>query len=194
MAGPVTDGAAAPGAVVRRVVRRVRPGRQAAFEALAAEVATAASASGGYLGMELTPPADPAHPVFGLDLRFGSHDDLARYERSPAHRALLARIDRVSDGPPRAAVLAGVEPWFVHPARAPGAAPPTYKMAVVSALAIYPVINTVPALLAPIVGDLPEWTRTAIAVVVLTPLLTWVVMPLATRLFARWLFPPTAGS
>ena len=82
--------------------------------------------------------------------------------------------------------------WFQMPKRhAPGAPqpPPRWKMAMITWLAIFPLINVLNLVLAPLLGGLPAIVRTLVSTAILVPLMTWVVMPAMTRLFLRWLFP-----
>ncbi|GAB2506102.1 hypothetical protein [Nocardiopsis aegyptia] len=65
--------------------------------------------------------------------------------------------------------------------------PPRYKTAVVSWLAVYPIITLLLWLLGPVVSELPIPVVTLILTVVLVTLQTYVVMPFMTRLFRPWL-------
>ncbi|MFE3456601.1 hypothetical protein ACFXKD_03580 [Nocardiopsis aegyptia] len=78
--------------------------------------------------------------------------------------------------------------------------PPRYKTAVVSWLAVYPIITLLLWLLGPVVSELPVPVVTLILTVVLVILQTYVVMPFMTRLFRPWLMAgqsqaePTSGA
>ena len=62
-------------------------------------------------------------------------------------------------------------------------------MATITFLGVYPLTSILPGL---VKGVVPTWHPLAINVIVtglVVSLLTWVVMPNLTRLFAPWLYP-----
>ena len=67
--------------------------------------------------------------------------------------------------------------------------PPRWKMALVTILAIYPTVNLVNISLRPLIGGLSPWLAGLAAIPIIVLLMTYVVMPLMTRVFAGWLFP-----
>ena len=67
--------------------------------------------------------------------------------------------------------------------------PPQWKMALVTLIGIYP---PVVALLALVVARVEAWpllARAAVIPLMLVPLLTYVIMPLLSRLLRDWLYP-----
>ena len=62
-------------------------------------------------------------------------------------------------------------------------------MALVTVLAIYPTVNLVNISLKPLLGGLSSWLGGLVAIPIIVLLMTYVVMPFMTRVFARWLFP-----
>ena len=68
-------------------------------------------------------------------------------------------------------------------------APPRCKMAIVTWLAIFPLISLLSYATAPITGDLPIVVRVLVTTALAVPLMTYAVMPRMTRLFRRWLYP-----
>jgi hypothetical protein len=65
-------------------------------------------------------------------------------------------------------------------------------MAVVTLLAIYPLICLVQLVLVPLLEDLPSSVRTLVTSALLVCLMTYLVMPLMTQLFSGWLSGNTA--
>ncbi len=86
-------------------------------------------------------------------------------------------------------VLTGLETWFTRPSRPGEPAPPRYKMAVVTRLAVYPLITLILVLLGPVLGLLPMLVRTLVLTALMVTLMTYVIMPRMTRLFSFWLYP-----
>ncbi|WP_334151740.1 hypothetical protein [Microbacterium sp.] len=65
--------------------------------------------------------------------------------------------------------------------------PPRWKMAIITWLAVYPLITALLLLLGPLILGLPIPVITLILSVTLVALLSFVVMPLLTRAFQPWL-------
>lgn len=66
--------------------------------------------------------------------------------------------------------------------------PPRWKMAIITWIAIYPIITILLLIIGPIIlGHLPIPIVTLILSVTLVLLMTFIVMPLLTRAFRPWL-------
>lgn len=63
----------------------------------------------------------------------------------------------------------------------------TYKTAFLSWLAIYPVMNIVSYFFDDVLMQVPLLFRTLILSAILVPLMTYVIMPIYTGLFKKWL-------
>jgi uncharacterized protein len=69
----------------------------------------------------------------------------------------------------------------------PPAAPPRYKLAVLSWAGAYTLITLILWLLGPAMAGWPLMLRTLLISVLMACALTWVVLPALTRLFRGWL-------
>jgi uncharacterized protein len=69
----------------------------------------------------------------------------------------------------------------------PPAAPPRYKLALVTWAGAYGVITLIIWLLGPAIAGWPLALRTLVISVLMTGALTWVVLPALMRLFRAWL-------
>jgi antibiotic biosynthesis monooxygenase (ABM) superfamily enzyme len=67
------------------------------------------------------------------------------------------------------------------------AAPPRYKLALISWAGAYGVITLILWLLGPTMAGWPLALRTLLISVLMTTALTWIVLPALTRLFRAWL-------
>lgn len=115
------------------VARRVLPGREAEFEAWAADLTVAGSTFAGFLGAGLLRPGHdgaPWHVVY----RFDTAEHLAEWERSAARARLLTAADQLMRTTDVHRVT-GLETWFELPGRS--TAPPRWKMFTVTVSAIY---------------------------------------------------------
>ena len=154
-----------------------------------AGISNAARAFPGYLGIEVFRPAPGATGEYRTVYRFDSPAHLRGWLGSAERAGWLARAEPHVAGPMRTQFVTGLESWFTLPARPGAAAPPPYKMAVVTWVTIFPLITVVAVVSAPLIGRLPLVPRLAVTTLVTVSVMTWVVMPRVTRLLNRWLYP-----
>lgn len=179
-------------AVTVTVARRVAPGRERDFERWVDGLLHVAESYPGFLGGGiLRPPASGQdwHVVY----RFTSNDALREWEASPVRAEWLRRADDVMSetGVTR---TSGLETWFSLPGRT-APAPPRWKMALVTVVAVLPLALLFNLLVAPLVEAWPLVARVGLLSVLLVTVMTWVVMPRLTRLLSGWLYPdPAAGA
>ncbi|MGB4776798.1 hypothetical protein [Microbacterium sp.] len=67
--------------------------------------------------------------------------------------------------------------------------PPRWKLAILTWIAVYPLITLLLLLLGPLIVGMPVPVVTLILSVTLVTLLSFIVMPLLTRAFRGWLHP-----
>lgn len=171
------------------VVRhRVRPGREAEFEEWLRGISRAALQFDGNPVFNVIRPADPKRPEYLVLFRFDSLAQLEVWENSDERRAWLDRVEPLVVHPPERERHTGLEVWFTPPAGRPG--PPRYKMVPVTLLAIYPLLLIAQMTLVPLLADWPLPLRALVTSATLVCLMTYAAMPLATRLFTRWLYGP----
>lgn len=121
-------------------------------------------------------------------LRFASQADLERWKGSQEVGTLIREADTLSVAPEQAQMKTGFETWFVLPGiPAPPIAPPRWKMAVVTWLALLPQVIILSFL---IPAGLPFLLEAAISTLIPVAMLTWVIMPRLTRLLYQWLYAP----
>jgi uncharacterized protein len=177
------------GPVTTTFTRRVKPGHEAAYEAVLAEIIRAAGRFPGYLGVDVQRPADATTGEYRIVSRFDSPAHLQRWLDSDDRATLLQRTEPHVAGPMRIAYLTGLETWFTLPSQPGAPAPTRYKMAIVTWTAIYPLITFIASASQPLVGGLPITLRLATTTLVTVPLMTWVVMPRLSWLLRGWLYP-----
>ncbi len=86
--------------------------------------------------------------------------------------------------------LTGTETWFTLPGHTVVVPPPKYKMAVVASLGAAPfVLVVIPLLVEYLHGVLPSIGISLVILLVMSFAMTWVTMPMLTRLASRWLYP-----
>lgn len=172
------------------VEREVAPGRERAFEEWLRGILAAAARFPGYLGGGVLRPDGPGGP-WHIVYRFADEATQQQWECSRERADWLARGDELMN---ERAVhrVTGLETWFALPGRT-APAPPRWKMALASLIAIFPLALSVNALVLPHAASWPLPLRVLLLTSILTPTMTWVVMPALTRVLADWLYPPPYG-
>ncbi len=169
--------------------RRVKRGREREFEEWAEGILAAANEYPGYLGSEvLRPGDDPGDDEYRIVFRFDQASNMRAWEESEERHGWLKEAEPLIHEE-RVNVLTGLETWFTRPAKPGEPAPPRYKMAAVTWLAVYPLITLILLLAGPVLSVLPMLVRTLVLTAVMVTLMTYVVMPRMTRLFSFWLYP-----
>ena len=148
----------------------------------------------GYLGMDVIRPGDHDHPEYVIILRFANYDDLKAWQKSRHRLEWVEKSNDMTIGDPYLQEAHGLESWFTLPGRHTAGLPPAkYKLAVLTVVAIYPLILLVGTAVTLLPEELPQLIATLITVIVVGTSMTYFVMPRITRLFRFWLFP-SSGS
>ncbi|CAM5240039.1 membrane protein [Streptomyces spiroverticillatus] len=178
------------GDVALVAARTVEPGHEAAFQDWAAGVLAAAAGLPGNLGGGLFHPAADGAPWIVVH-RFRDRAALHTWLDSAQRAACFADARGHRHQEVARRELTGLESWFTAPER-PLPPPPRWKMAASSALGIFPISLLGSVLLTPHLTALPQVARTAVFAPLFSVLMTYVSMPLVTRVLRRWLRPRTS--
>jgi uncharacterized protein len=170
--------------------RRVKPGREGEFEEWVSGILEEAQKAPGYLGSEVLRPSDSDDDdEYRIVFRFDHASNLQAWEGSDERRRWLEKSRPLIQERERVDVLTGLETWFTLPSKAGQPAPPRYKMATVTWLAVFPVVMVIFSVFGQWLNLLPTVLRTLIFTLVMVTLMTYVIMPRMTRLFSFWLYP-----
>ena len=180
---PGADAPSAPQPVTVTVARLVRPDQQEAFERWARNVLAQAAEFPGNLGVSLLHPG-PDSSEYHLVYRFTDDESLAAWERSPQRRIALAKAENMVDDV-RYARAQGLESFFTRGPR-PG---PRWRLTLLTIVAVFAITSTFQQLVAPHLASWPLEVRLVLSAFVVVIAMAHLVMPLLTRLFARWLHP-----
>jgi antibiotic biosynthesis monooxygenase (ABM) superfamily enzyme len=181
------------GPVTTTVTRRVKPGHEDAYEEFLAGIIGAAGSFPGYLGAEVSRP-DSTEGEYRITYKFDSAAHLRGWLDSDVHSSWLARAEPHVAGPMQTQFLTGLETWFTLPGQSGAPPPPPYKMALLTWVAIFPLITAIVIVLGPQLGPIPVVPRLGITTGLTVPLMTWVVMPRLTWALRAWLYPTTRSS
>jgi hypothetical protein len=143
----------------------------------------------GYLGSEVLRPSDSDDDEYRIVFRFDHASNLHAWENSEERRRWLRKSRPMLHEEEKVHVLTGLETWFTLPSKAGEPAPPRYKMAAVTWLAVFPVVMVIFSLFGQWLNLLPTLLRTLVFTLVMVTLMTYVIMPRMTRLFSFWLYP-----
>lgn len=168
------------------VARRVHHDRYPEFRAWLHEGERLAADFPGYLGSGVLapPPGDDEHQIV---CRFADEQALDAWENSASRQAWLQRGQNLFASHHRHRAHGQVD-WF-------GAAdlqPPRWKKSVAIWLAFFPVSLLFHLSFGAALAELPLLLRILLTTVFLTPLMTYLFIPLSTRLLGRWLKPSPA--
>ena len=166
------------------ITRRVRPGCEAEFQQALREFFQASFAHGGVLGATMiVPPPGSDSREFGVLRTFTNQKERDAFYASPTFKDWEARCKTLTDGGWSYRELHGLEAWF----RAPGGAPPRWKMATVTLLGVYPISLLIGVTISPQLQKLPLALNLFIVSAAIVACLTWLVMPRLTRWLKPWL-------
>jgi len=170
------------------VRRRIKPGSEAAFETAMRQFIGFTLAFPGNRGINVLRPAEGGDRVYTVLDRFADPDSRKAFTADPEYARWMQRLGEFSDGEPQIAEIGGLGGWFTARGTPSNAQPSSLKMAAVTFLGVYPLTSTLPGLFTYLLPGWQSLAVNAVATAAIVAALTWVVMPLLTRLFARWLF------
>jgi antibiotic biosynthesis monooxygenase (ABM) superfamily enzyme len=169
--------------------RRVKPGRIGEFEEWVSGITDAISRFPGFLGCEVLKPGGPSETEYHIIFKFERMSDLERWEDSEERRDWCGRVEAFQEGRAHRHVATGLERWFVLPPSRDAPPPARYKLVALTWLAIYPLITAVFFFFGEPLQRLPLSIRTLVVTGIVVPAMLYVVMPIMTPLFERWLYP-----
>jgi uncharacterized protein len=146
----------------------------------------------GHLGVTILKPQVNEPNIYRIIVKFDCAANYQKWYRSPEALYWFNVLASLEEQPPNLEVMTGLEAWFAVSNSAtlrPIVPPLRYKMALITWLAIFPLIVVINLLFGNILVRLPMLLRSLILSATLVLLMTYVVMPRMTRLFTSWLYP-----
>jgi antibiotic biosynthesis monooxygenase (ABM) superfamily enzyme len=170
------------------VTRRVRAGRDAAYEAWLERLLSDAKALPGYLGTTVHRPP-PGGREYTSVLRFDTVEHLRGFEESDLRRRALLEVAELVEADAAWRRMTGLEVWFAPPAGTVVPQPSRFRMALVMIVVVYGLVWSIGSLVAKVLEAAPGPLRLLVTIVIEVFLLTYVLMPRITRWFAKWIYP-----
>ena len=186
MSDSVTEPAAQPVTVVVR--RRVRQGKNAAYESWLGTLIQRASALPGYLGTDVHRPL-PNRREYTSVFRFDSVEHLHEFEVSDLRRDALQEVVGLVEGDAVWEKLSGLEFWFTPPPGTVVPQPSRTRMALVMIVVVYGLVLSIGTLVALVLSSAPMPVRLLVTITIEVFLMTYVLMPRLTRWLAWWIYP-----
>jgi uncharacterized protein len=168
------------------------------FEEWLSGISKEVSKQEGSMGIDIIRPTNKnkSKLEYVVIFRFNNYHNLAKWEKSPIRNEWLQKGRKLIEADPDVQKLTGLEFWFTpyfkdeSSSMIPLQPPPRYKMVIVT----IPVISVLLLTLVPQIHLLTEMLsipfpiRLVIALTITVLLMTYVIMPLLTKLLKPWLF------
>ncbi|MFC5063253.1 antibiotic biosynthesis monooxygenase [Actinomycetospora atypica] len=164
---------------------------EAAFLAWQHRMTEAERRSPGHRGTELHPPVARVQDDWVAVTRFATEADLETWLSSPEREHLIRESERFRDFRLQR-VTASFGSWFPTNSGA-GPATPSWKTALSVLVGLYPTVVLLTLGLSAVWPAAPLWASLLVGNVLSVSALTWLVMPVVTRVLAFWLEPPAGA-
>ncbi len=168
------------------ITRRVKPDSVAAFKQTLRDWLPKIESVPGYLGLLLLAPP-PGGTEYGAVFKFRTADDWRAYREWPEYKAFLESLRPMLETDPRVQELRGLEAWFTPQPNKP--APQRWRLILLTwvgvNLASYPLNITIKAAL----ESAPFFVAYLAVNAAVVGTLTWIMMPILTKLFGWWIYP-----
>ena len=181
------------GEFITTVVRaHIKPDKEEEYEEWLSGINEACAQFAGFQGATMLRPSDKTHrhPEYVVVVRFATYDDLRRWEHSTEFAEWQKRLEPLLRSDLAVDRRTGTETWFTLPGHTVVVPPPKYKMAVVASFGAAPfVLVVIPLMVQYLNGVLPSIGISVVILLVMSFAMTWVTMPMLSRLARRWLYP-----
>lgn len=179
--------------IVKRIAKRDKIKE---FEKWLSQVSREVSRHEGIMGIDIIRPTDESKLEYVIIFRFNNYDNLTKWEKSSIRNEWLQIGRDLVEAAPHVQKLEGLEFWFTPPfndkssSTIPLSPPPRYKMVIVTTTVISILLTT----LVPQIHILTEMLPIpfqiifVIEIAITVTLMTYLIMPLLTRLLRPWLF------
>lgn len=195
---PLSDRVAAH--ATELVTARVNPGQEKAYANLRAALNAKAAEFPGFVNIQVVSPTTVDN-IWTVALTFESDDALQRWRASPERAELVSRVRKVAEDQDWV-LPSGFGRWSSRNDSATGQAP-AWKQAMTALAVLYAIVSVLNITLGNFIGSglsvegrpvvsglgLPFPVVVFVGNAVGTILLTWVLMPIVTRLLGWWLNP-----
>ncbi|BBM03132.1 antibiotic biosynthesis monooxygenase [Microbulbifer sp. GL-2] len=170
------------------VFQRVKPDHMRDYKKWLETIGGAAAERPGFIGRELIKPIKGLQDDWVIIIRFDSEDNLNLWLSSSIHKKLMKESESFLERVQYQKIGRGFEDWLAH-ARGvkSNTLPPQWKMAMLIILALYPIIMLISIWILPLMEGWVSALSVFVSSIISVSVLTWVAMPIVTRVFGFWL-------
>jgi uncharacterized protein len=170
------------------ICRNIMPGYEKDYDNWAQRYLTFIRKAPGYLGITIIIPGGSKSSLRYIIRRFADKATMEAWDNLEQSQKLLQEADNYSTR--HYETSTGLETWFTLPglktlSQSP---PPRWKMAIVLFFAAYFISSLSRFVLNPFLGQWPMLSA-VIYTAILVVSLTYIAMPILSRLLRRWLYP-----
>ncbi len=169
---------------------KVKKGKENDFEKWAHNITHTVMRFEGHLGSNWIKPG-PNSKEYIVIYKFANFTLFHKWEKSPIRKKLIQEVLPLINQhrPERLLEVTGLETWFTLPGNVMIKPPPRWKMVIATMIGIYPVALLYQAFLTKDLTLLPLLFRPIALSLLLTPVLTYIIMPNLTKILHKWLYP-----
>ena len=176
------------------VRRRIKIGREADYLAAMREFVSYALSCPGYESISVLSPA-PGEREYAVLGSFTDEAARRRFTATPEYAVWMTRLAEFTDGEVGFVERNVLNEWVRPPALAASAAvPPKWRTATATFAGVFPVVTLLNFTLTPVLRPWPIVASSAVIAAIVVILLTWLVMPVVSRLLRPWLYPAPAAA
>jgi len=169
------------------ISRTVRPGCEHEFEQQLHEFVRRSLSLPGQLGVHIMrPPNGSESREYGIVRKFCNRQALDAFRKSSEYRAWQESVASLTEGEARTEELTGLESWFTLPGH-PLLPLPKWKMAVSTFIGVFPVATVLNLSIGPRMRSWPFLLSNMVFNACVVAILTWLVMPVVSKLLRNWL-------
>ncbi len=168
--------------------QQVKSNHEADYEQWIKEISAVAQLFPGHQGVTVIRPEAGICPEYVIVLKFDCYTHLKRWLDSDERRHWLEKAKPLIAKTQDIQILTGLETWFTL-RNQHHKAPPRYKMALLTTVAVFVAVNLINPLLLPLLAGIPKLLSSLIISHLVVLLLTYGIMPRLTKVFYPWLYP-----
>ena len=170
--------------VTEVISRNIKPGHEKDYDDWLQRFMISERQFPGYIGTTILAPGGNISSVRYVINRFTDQASLDAWENSKVALSLIEEVNKYST----LQRVTGLETWFSLPELKTIGAPPKWKMAIVSFIAAYSISLVAHYILSIYLEQRPLLTEILMTIILVIGL-TYIAMPLLSRLLRRWLYP-----
>lgn len=166
----------------------VKEGKEKAFEDALKKVIGKATGYDGYEGIQIIRPGNGAKNEYILIIRFDTEADYKGWTSSVPRNEWFEELKGYVYKESQIRYEEGIEFWFSMPQVNVSVPPKKWKMAILTWMVVYSSVLTLSTLAGVYLQDVPLFIRMLLVSMILVSLMTYVIMPKITSVFAKWIF------